>query len=252
MGIVYAIANEKGGQAKTTTALALIEGTARRGWRVLAIDADPQGALTYGLRADTAQADGLYSILTGSATPQDATLTTRSENAYLWYASGALAAIDTKLTAKDKYLALRKALELPRATFDYIFIDCPATVNTIHLNAMLAADRLIIPATPDAYSMRSIKHTLQSMQTAQENGNAQLQLAGVVFTRCRNMTAQKSIMSAARTAMGDKILDTIIRDRAAVQTSALLGNSLWSDAMTKDTAADYDALLDELEIRRKA
>lgn len=251
MGTVYAIANEKGGQAKTTTALALVEGAARRGWRILAIDADPQGALTYELAKDQ-NAGGLYEILTGSTTPQEATVTTRTENAYLWSASGALAAIDGKLSGKNKFFALRKALELARVRFDYVFIDCPATVNTIHLNAMLAADRLLIPATPDAYSMRSIQHTLQSLQTAQENGNDKLQLAGVLFTRCRNTTAQKSIISAARAAMGDKILDTTVRDRTAVQTASLLGMSLWTDNATKDTAADYEALLDELQIRRKS
>lgn len=251
MGTVYAIANEKGGQAKTTTALALIEGSARRGWNVLAIDADPQGALTYELARDQ-KSGGLFSVLTGSATPQEATTATRTERAYLWGATGSLAAIDGKLTGKDKFFALRKALEPARSRFDYVFIDCPATVNTIHLNAMLAADRLLIPATPDAYSMRSIQHTLQSLQTAQENGNPDLQLAGVLFTRCRNTTAQKSIISAARAAMGDRILQTCIRDRAAVQTASLLGVNLWAENATKDTAADYEGLLDELQIRRKA
>lgn len=249
-GKIYAIANEKGGQAKTTTTLALVEGAARRGYKVLAVDADPQAALTYSLDKDDTETGGLYAILAQTDTPQTGTIRTRTENAYLWAGSGALAAIDAVLTGQDKFFAMRKALEAARIRYDYVFIDCPATVNTLHLSAMLSADQLLIPATPDAYSMRSIQHTLQSLQLAQEKGNPELQLAGILFTRCRNTTAQKSIISAARAAMGKRILGTIIRDRAAVQTAALLGVDLWTDGSTKDTAADYEALLDELKIRR--
>lgn len=249
MGMVYTIANEKGGQAKTTTALALAEGAARRGHRILAIDADPQGALSYELMADKdSEAPGLYEILVYHADGEECAIATRSDGVYLWRASGSLAAIDAKLTGADRIKALQRALLDVYTGYDYIIIDCPAMVNTLQLAALMAADDLLIPATPDAYSMRSISHTLQSMETAKECGNKNLRLAGVLFTRCRSLTAHKSILSAARAAMGDQILHTVIRERASVQTAALLHESIWADGMARDTAADYDALLDELKI----
>ena len=247
--MIFAISNEKGGQAKTSTALALAEGAALRGHKVLAIDADPQGALSYELAPD-ADAPGLYEILTGAAQIKEATIKTRTANVFLWAGSGALAAIDRKLPGQDPMHTLRHALEPVRDIVDYIIIDCPAMVNTLQLNAMIAADSIIIPATPDAYSMRSIKHTMDTMETARQAGNPELQLAGILFTRCRkNLNAQASIIEAARAALGDKIFKATIRERANVQTAALLHTSIWAGSATKDTAEDYAALLDELKIK---
>ena len=248
MGIIYAISNEKGGQAKTTTAAALAEGTAKKGYTVLAIDADPQAALTYELAGIDAAEPGLYEILTGSGTPATATITTRTEGVHLWGASAALAGIDHKLTGEDRLFTMRRALEGIRDKVDYVFIDCPAMVNTLQLNAILAADQLIIPATPDGYSARSIMHTLQVLEDAKEQGNPELKLAGVLFTRCRGLATQKTVIASAREQLGRQVFKTTIRERAAVQYASIMGGGLWDGRATKDTAEDYTQLLKELGI----
>ena len=251
MSIIYAISSEKGGQAKTTTAAALAEGTARRGYTVLAIDADPQGALTYELAGVNDAVPGLYELMTEQAEPATATITTRTEGVHLWGASFTLASIDRALTGKDRLQALRSVLDPVRDRIDYAFIDCPAMVNTMQLNAIMAADRLLIPATPDGYAARSIMHTLQVMKDARAQGNPGLELAGILFTRNRGLTTQKSVIASARESLTGQVLNTVIRERAAVQLATIEHEGLWDNRSYKDTAEDYESLLDELGIKAK-
>lgn len=247
--IIFAISNEKGGQAKTTTAAALSEGTAKRGYRVLAIDGDPQGALSYELNdgEPLPGTSGLYEVITGKEKVQSAVMQTRTEGVYLLRATNELAGLDRELEGNVN--ALKEALRKVARIYDYVFIDCPAMVNIMQLNAIMCADKLIIPATADAYAVRSIQHTIDVMESAQKVGS-KITLAGILFTKVRKRgLLDNSVYDAARhgTYKG-KVFKTQIHERAQVRQMAVLHNSIM-DGNT-ETAREYYSLLDELKIKR--
>lgn len=247
--IVFAVSNEKGGQAKTTTTAALSEGAARRGYRVLAIDGDPQGALSYELNKGETETDqpGLYEVMTGAINIGPAAISSRTENLDFLKASNAMTGLDRILAGNVGVLraALRKVTRL----YDYVFIDCPAIVNIMQLNAIICADKLIIPATPDSYAVRSIQHTLAVMTDAQKAGS-NIELAGILFTKVRKRgLLDNSVISSARQTMTAPIFHSVIHDRAYVKQQAVMCNCIMGG--TSETANEYYRVLDELNINDK-
>lgn len=247
--VVFAISNEKGGQAKTTTTAALCEGAAHRGYRVLAIDGDPQGALSYELNKGETEAGlpGLYEVMTGTRSIAEATMITRTEKLELLKASNAMTGLDRVLAGNVG--ALKGALRKVTRLYDYVFIDCPAIVNIMQLNAIICADKLIIPATPDSYAVRSIQHTLTVMEDAQKAGS-KIELAGILFTKVRKRgLLDNSVITSARQTMTAPIFHTVIHDRAYVKQQAVLRNCIMSGS--SETADEYYRVLDELNIKDK-
>lgn len=244
--MIFAISNEKGGQAKTTTATALAEGSARRGCRVLAIDGDPQGALSYELIGSDPDGPGVYDVMTGAATIESAAAETRQPGLKILTASHALAGLDRALTGAKRLDALGAVLRDLRS-YDHVFIDCPAIVNLMQINALMSADALIIPATPDAYSIRSIQHTIAVMEDAKKEGS-RIELGGILFTKVKpRQIVDQAIISGARESFPGKVYKTEIRERAAVRGLSILGASIYDQG--GPAGSEYNALLDEMGIK---
>lgn len=246
--VIFAISNEKGGQAKTTTTAALCEGAAHRGYKVLAIDGDPQGALSYELcgHEPLPGTTGLYEVLTGQEKVQSAVMQTRTKDVYLLRATNEMAGLDRVLAGNVN--ALKEALRKVTRIYDYVFIDCPAMVNIMQLNAIMCADKLIIPATPDTYAVRCIQHTIDVMESAKKAGS-KIELAGIVFTRFRKRgLVDNGMYNAAHGTYKGKVFQTKIHERAKLRLDTAWHNSIMDG--NSETATEYYELLTELGIKR--
>ena len=156
--MIIAIANQKGGVAKTATAQAIATGTAKTGRRSLAIDADPQSNLSYSMGGNSADM-GLYELMTGAATPGQ--IIQHTAQGDLITASSRLA---LPFTGKDPGKLLATALRPIKSKYDVITIDCPPALNILLANALIAADVAIIPLTADMYALQGLYQLKQSGQ----------------------------------------------------------------------------------------
>lgn len=233
--MIYAVLIQKGGVGKTTTAAALAQAAASKGKKVLAIDMDPQGNLTYALAAD-AQHAGAYELLHGGAIARS--IQTSPQGLEVIAAGKAL---QIEKSAKGSALRLQSALEPVKRNYDYIFIDTPSTAGELQYNTLQAADRLIIPLQADAYNLQSAYQTIDTARRIRESNKA-LQLAGIIFTAYdarANLTRQMREIIAGKCAeLGAPELGAV-RVGVAVKEAAALQRSLYEYAPKSNPAQDY-------------
>lgn len=233
--MIYAVLIQKGGVGKTTTAAALAQAAASKGKKVLAIDMDPQGNLTYALAAD-AQHAGAYELLHGGAIARS--IQTSPQGLEVIAAGKAL---QIEKSAKGSALRLQSALEPVMRKYDYIFIDTPSTAGELQYNTLQAADRLIIPLQADAYNLQSAYQTIDTARRIRESNKA-LQLAGIIFTAYdarANLTRQMREIIAGKCAeLGAPELGAV-RVGVAVKEAAALQRSLYEYAPKSNPAQDY-------------
>ena len=177
--MIIAIANQKGGQGKTTTAQAIATKATSDGKKSLAIDLDPQGNLTFSMGLNGTDA-GAYELLTGQLKPEQ--LIHHTPQGDIIPSGINLATADTNLAGENRHKALADALKQIKKKYDLITIDCPPTLNILLINALTAADKVIIPLTADMYALQGLYQLKQSIQAAQKI-NSHLTIGGVVFTR---------------------------------------------------------------------
>lgn len=246
---IIAIANQKGGTAKSTTAAALAQGAAYREKKTLAIDLDPQGNLTFFLKANPAGLTAL-DVLEGQPAA-DAIQQTEQPNLYTIAANWNLQAIRTG-TGSARRLA--SALEPIKKNYDLIIIDTPPTAGELQLNALMAASDLIIPVQADRISLEGLYQMIDTAQAVQR-ANKGLNLTGYVLTRCRGRSTLSRQMAEAikqRAAEYGIPFLAAIREAVALQEAQALQESLYQYAPKCNPAQDYLILLDKLTGTRKA
>lgn len=245
--MIIAIANQKGGQGKTTTAQAIANGAAYKGHRSLAIDFDPQCNLTFSFGGNSA-GRGAYDLLTGTPAAE---VIQRTQQGDIITASTSLALADTQLTGKQRATALRDGLKPIKAKYDVITIDCPPTLNVLLVNALNAADVVIIPMTADAYSLQGLYSLRESISAAQKTNKA-LTVGGVLFTMRGRRTIQDNDLTELITETCSKleipVFNTIIRNGVRIREAQTLRQSIFDYAPKTNVARDYLAFLDELGI----
>lgn len=247
--MIIAISNHKGGQGKTTTCQSLAAGAALKGRKVLAVDLDPQANLSFSMGGDFMGA-GTYELITGKAKPADLIQTT--EQGDIITASGRLAlAADGGLTGEGRAFALTRALEPVKDMYDLILIDCPPALNILLINALCAADKVIIPVTADAYSEQGLYALAPTIRDARKLNN-NLQVGGVLFTKYTTRTIQdrdeaEAIRESCRV-LGLPIYDTTIRGATAMRVSQTRRKSIYDFAPRSYPAQDYLQLLNEIGI----
>ena len=244
---IVTIANQKGGTAKSTTAAALAQAAAHKGQRVLAIDLDPQGNLSFFLQADTRR-PGIYELLEGKAKPAEVIQRTAA-GVDIIPASWNLS---TMTTGKGSARRLQQALEPIKRVFGYslILIDTPPTAGELQYNALQASTGLLIPVQADIVGLQGFYQIVDTARQIQQS-NPALQIMGFVITRHRGRSTLSKQMLETITqqaaAQGIPFL-MAIREAVAVQEAQALQQSLYHYAPNSKPAADYLQLLDMLNL----
>ena len=183
MGTVYAIANHKGGVGKTTTAVNVAACIAEAGFATLLVDIDPQANATLGLGIDKATEPNIYDVLAGRCALHAAMATTAIERLRLVPAHPDLAAANSELPREPGFeTRLRAVLAGVRADFEYVLLDCPPSLGPLTVNALVAADRVIVPVQTEYFALEGLAGLLDTLALVQRELNPRLTVAGMLLT----------------------------------------------------------------------
>ena len=244
------IANQKGGTGKSTTASALGAGLRKRGYRVLFVDLDGQGNLSYSMGADCSgsASTGSMEVLTRVISASEAIQHTASGD--IIASSPALAGANTSITQVGKEYRLKEALEPLSEAYDFCVVDTPPALGIVTVNALTASQSLIIPATADIYSLQGIGQLSLTLQAVQRYCNPGLRVEGILITSysSRSIISRDMADSLRETAsaMGTKVFDTSIRICSSVREAQTMMEDLYTYAPKSNATKDYDSLIDEL------
>ena len=183
MSLAFALANQKGGVGKTTTTVSLAAALAACGQRVLVIDADPQGNATSAFGSHALESGALYEALVDESPLLPAIQTTATPSVSIVPTSPALVGAEVELVSvMAREFRMKRALESVRDHFDLVLIDCPPSLGLLTVNALAAADEVIIPVQCEYFALEGLSHLSHTIELVQRNLNPQLKLRGVLLT----------------------------------------------------------------------
>jgi len=256
-GRIIAVANQKGGVGKTTTAINLATSLAVAGRKVLLVDVDPQGNLTSGVgsKAQRSEAGTVYeALLTNSAPPSAYVLSTRVANLSLVPADRNLTGAEIEMVAlPEREHRLKRVLDPLRGEFDHVFIDCPPSLGLLTLNALVAADAVLIPLHCEYFALEGLADLVGTMRRVRSALNPALDIEGVLLTMYDDRTnLGQSVARDVRDFFKEKVFNTIIPRNVRLGEAPSHGiPGVLYDAKSRGAAA-YVALAKELLARRAA
>jgi chromosome partitioning protein len=255
---ILAIANQKGGVGKTTTAINLAAALAELGNQVLVVDLDPQGNASTGLGVEAEKRrQTTYDLLVSEALAHEVIQPTLLPRVWISAANADLSSADIELSKMgQRTFRLRHALRAADerlAHFDYILIDCPPSLNLLTLNAMIAADSILVPLQAEYFALEGLSQLLQTIRSVRESANNNLRIEGVLLTMYdkRNNLAQQ-VEQDAREHLGDLVFQTVVPRNVRISEAPSFGTPVIVYDPTSKGSQAYRALAHEMMARSGA
>ncbi len=252
MAQTIACANQKGGVGKTTTVVNLASYLAIAGERVLIVDLDPQGNATSGFGIDRGALDRtLYDALLGETPLETTILPTAVERCFLVPASVSLAGAEVELaTAEQRERRLARVLATARTAYDYVLIDCPPSLGLLTVNALTAADSVLIPTQCEYYALEGLTQLIATLNLVRDNLNPALAIKGVVLTMYDARTNLSADVAAeVRNHLGTAVFDTVVPRSVRLSEAPSFGLPIALYRSDLRGATAYAALADEVRHR---
>ena len=246
---IMAVANQKGGVGKTTTAVNLGAALAELSYRVLVVDLDPQGNATTGLGIDARSFEhSMYDVLMRDVSLEDAVEPTSMKNLFVAPATIDLAGAEIELVPSfSRELKLRRALEAVSGDFDFILIDCPPSLGLITVNGLAAADEVLVPIQCEYYALEGLGQLLRNVKLVQANLNDQLDVSTIVLTMydARTKLAEQ-VADEVRLHFGNKVCRNVIPRTVRISEAPSFGQPITTFDPTSRGAIAYRELAKEV------
>jgi chromosome partitioning protein len=251
MNKIIAVANQKGGVGKTTTAINLSACLALKNRRALLVDLDPQGMSTLGLGKPKEPSKGIYQALMNGRDLMDCITGTELENFYLCPCSPELAGVEAELyAAEGREKRLLEAVEKARRYFNFIIIDCPPSLGFLTINALAAADSLVVPVQTEFFCMEGIPDLFQTLETVRTYFNPRLAIEGLLLTMYDERTnLSKQVAEEIRKSLKNIMFEAVIPRNIRLAEAPSFGKPIVLYDIKSKGAEAYLNLAEEI-IRR--
>lgn len=252
MGRIIAVANQKGGVGKTTSTINLSAALAQKGMKVLVVDCDPQGNATSGLGIDKSQVENsIYELMIEACDVKDTLLESAVKNLTVIPSNVNLAGAEIELIGiNNKEFIMRKKLEQIKDNYDYIFIDCPPSLNTLTVNALTSSDGVLVPIQCEFYALEGLSQLIYTIDLIKARLNPGLEIDGVVFTMYDSRTnLSMQVVENVKQNINQHIYNTVIPRNVRLAEAPSYGLPITMYDPKSSGAEAYMSLAEEMLLK---